>query len=110
MGNRNPQKEVVLSLCLPGSQRQGVSKALDAHVPHAARSLQDAAGVFFHGPHFGDRYRIAGALTDSIQTAGIHPLALSCAVHSISVVLKAQDLPRGLQAIKTKFHVPADNH
>lgn len=103
-------REVVLSLCFSSSHRQDVSKALDAHAPHAACSLHEAAGIFLHGPHFGDRYRIAGALTDSLQTAGIHHLALSCAVHSISVVLKAQDLRRGLQAIKTKFHVPTDKN
>ncbi|MCL5406217.1 MAG: hypothetical protein M1398_05800 [Deltaproteobacteria bacterium] len=103
-------EKVLLSFCLPASQRKPVSKALDAHLPHTARSLQDAAGVFFHGPHFGDRYRIAGTLTESMQAAGIHPLALSCAVHSISVILKARDLPHGLQVIKTKFHVPTDNN
>ncbi|MDR3566784.1 MAG: hypothetical protein P4L43_02025 [Syntrophobacteraceae bacterium] len=103
-------QEVVLGFCLPTSQRESVRKALDAHAPNIAQSPQDAAGVFFHGPHFGDRYRIAGALTGSLQSAGIQPLALSCAVHSISVILRAQDLPRGLEAIKTKFHVPKDNN
>jgi aspartokinase len=102
-------REMVLSFCSSSSHRQDVSKALDAHVPHAPCSLHDAAGIFLHGPHFGDRYRIASALTDSLQTAGIHPLALSCAVHSISVVLEARDLRRGLQAIKTRFHVPTGN-
>lgn len=100
-------EETVLSFCVPASQRQGVGNALDSHAPHVARSIQDAAGVFFHGPHFGDRYRIAGPLTNSMQKAGINPLALSCAVHSISVILRARDLPRGIEAIKTKFHVPA---
>jgi aspartokinase len=101
--------EMVLSLCLPSSHRQEVSKALDAHAPHAVCSRHDAAGVFLHGPHFGDRYGIAGALTEGLQTVGIHPLALSCAVHSIWVVLQGQDLHRGLQAIKAKFHVPTEN-
>ena len=103
-------EEVVLSFCLPGAQREGVGKALDAHVPDGVRSLRDAAGIFFHGPHFGDRYRIAGTLTDSMKAAGIQPLALSCAVHSISLILGAQDLPAGLEAINTKFHVPMDNN
>ncbi len=102
--------EVGLGFCLPASYRQTVMEALDAYVPHAHRSFQEAAGIFFHGPHFGDRYRIAGTLTGSIQKAGIHPLALSCAVHSISVILRAQDLPLGLQAIRGKFHVPTDKN
>ena len=66
-------REVVLSFCLPGSQRVGVEKALDAHAPHAARSVQEAAGIFFHGPHFGDRYRIAGTLTDCMKPRGYNP-------------------------------------
>jgi aspartokinase len=101
-------QQVVLSFCFSSSHRQDVIKALDEHAPHAARSFHDAAGIFLHGPHFGDRYRIASALTDSLQAAGIRPLALSCAVHSISVVLKAQDLCSGLQAIRTQFHIPTN--
>ncbi len=102
-------EETVLGFCLPTSLRQGVGKALDANLPNAVCSVQDAAGVFFHGPHFGDRYRIATALTGSLQGADVVPLALSCAVHSISVILAAKDLPGALRVIKAKFHVPTEN-
>ena len=104
------RERVVLSFCFPTSQREVVGKALDLHAPHVPRTLHDAAGVYFHGPHFGDRYRIAATLTDCMQNAGVEPLALSCAVHSISVIFRARDLPRGLEAIKTKFHVPANGN
>lgn len=100
--------ETVLSFCFSSSKRADVLMALQAHVPNATSSVHDAAGIFLHGPHFGDRYRIAGVLAESLQTAGIKPLALSCAVHSISVVLGNEDLGRGLQAIKTQFHVPTN--
>lgn len=97
-------QEVVLSFCFSSSHRREVNKVLKTHALHTACSLSDAAGIFLHGPHFGDRYRIACALTDSLQAAGVQPLALSCAVHSISLVLKAEELCRGLEAVKMKFH------
>lgn len=102
----NRPGKAVLGFCLPGSQRRRVSEVLEARLPHVTRFCKEAAAVFFHGPHFGDRYRIAATLTDSMQSAGIRPLAFSCAVHSISVVFEARDLSRGLQAIRTKFHEP----
>ncbi|MGC9194671.1 MAG: hypothetical protein ACP5IL_04360 [Syntrophobacteraceae bacterium] len=99
-------EQTALCFCLPALYRAEATKALDCHLPRAKRTIQDGVGVFFHGPHFGDRHRIAAALTESMETAGIEPLAFSCAVHSISVILKAKDLHEGLEAIKTKFHVP----
>jgi hypothetical protein len=98
--------QTALCFCLPTLYRSQAAKAFDSRLPRAIRTLEDAAGIFFHGPHFGDRYQIAAALTESMNTADIEPLAFSCAVHSISVILKARDLHKGLQAIKTKFHVP----
>ncbi len=102
-------REAVICFCLARSYRQDAERIFDAHAPQTARSLCEAAGIFFHGPHFGDRYRIAGVLTGCLQAEGIRPLALSCAVHSISVILEAQDLSRGLQAIKSNFLVPKGN-
>ncbi len=102
----NRPGKAVLGFCLPGSQRRLVSETLEARMPHVARVCNEAAAIFFHGPHFGDRYRIAATLTESMQSAEIRPLAFSCAVHSISVVLEARDLSRGLQAIRAKFHEP----
>ncbi|MGC8492057.1 MAG: hypothetical protein ACP5SH_10005 [Syntrophobacteraceae bacterium] len=102
----NRPGKAVLGFCLPGSQRRLFGETLEARMPHVAHTCKEAAAIFFHGPHFGDRYRIAATLTESLQSAGIRPLAFSCAVHSISVILEAGDLSRGLQAIRAKFHEP----
>lgn len=99
-------EQSALCFCLPALYRGEAAKALDSHLSLAKRTIKEAAGIFFHGPHFGDRYRIAAALTESMETSGIEPLAFSCAVHSISVIVKARDLRDGLEAIKTKFHAP----
>lgn len=100
------QQDLILGLCFSGSHRKDIQRVLDERVPYATFSSNDAAAVFLHGPHFGDRHRIANALTSSLQAAGIKPLALSCTVHSISVILKSQDLQPGVKAISTRFHVP----
>lgn len=102
----NRPGEFAMGLCFPNSSRHDVGEALKGLTPDAACSVRDAAGISLHGPHFGDRYGIACALTDGLHSAGVNPLALSCAVHSIWVVLDAPDLQKGMQAIRAKFHIP----
>jgi len=97
---------LIATLCFAASHREDVRRVIDERLPYAASSHQDAAAVFLHGPHFGDRHGIANELTTSLQEAAIKPLALSCAVHSISVVLKSDNLRPGVHAISTRFHVP----
>ncbi|MCU0572197.1 MAG: hypothetical protein MUC41_04300 [Syntrophobacteraceae bacterium] len=98
--------EMILSACIADPHEEDFRRILADHLPWEDKWSQPAACVFLHGPHFGDRYRIADALAGSLQEAGIQPLALSCAVHSISVVFKPGDLRPGVTAISTKFHVP----
>jgi aspartokinase len=97
---------LIISLCLAASHREDIRRVIVERLPYAASSHRDAAAVFLHGPHFGDRHGIASELTGSLHEAGIKPLAVSCTVHSISVVLKPEDLRPGVHAISTRFHVP----
>jgi aspartokinase len=98
--------DLILGFCLAGSSGEGLREAIGALLPEGECWSEEAAGVFLHGPHFGDRYGIADAFAGSLQEAGIKPLALSCAVHSISAVFKLQDLRPAVLAISTMFHVP----
>ena len=98
--------EMILSVCIADPHEEDFRRILADHLPWEDKWSQPGACVFLLGPHFGDRYRIADALAGSLQEAGIQPLALSCAVHSISVVFKPGDLRPGVKAISTKFHVP----
>lgn len=62
-----------------------------------------AALLLLHGPHFGDRYGIANALVKTLRKAGIPVLALSCAVSSISLVVRAGDSDQTIQALGSVF-------
>ncbi|MFZ2447896.1 MAG: hypothetical protein WAW37_16185 [Syntrophobacteraceae bacterium] len=65
--------------------------------------------LFLHGPHFGDRYGIADALASCLRNSGISPLALSCVMSSISLVIKASDAAQTIKALSTSFQTPAPN-
>jgi aspartokinase len=54
--------------------------------------LTPVAGLFLHGPHFGDRYGIAHTLVDALEKAHISLLALSCTISSISLIIRQQEL------------------
>jgi hypothetical protein len=55
-------------------------------------SLTPVAGIFLHGPHFGDRYGIAQTLVESLEKAHITLLALSCTISSISLIIRQHEL------------------
>lgn len=59
-----------------------------------------------NGPHFGDRYGIAGALLDSLTDSGIRLLALSCSVASVSGVVKDEDAAAATKALSSVFEIP----
>jgi aspartokinase len=98
--------DLILSFCIADSSGEGLREVIGTHLPKGACWSEEAAGVFLHGPHFGDRYGIADAFAGCLQEAGIKPLALSCAVHSISAVFNSRDLRPAVLAISTRFHVP----
>jgi hypothetical protein len=106
VAHSDPHGDLILALCLASPCRDEMHRVIDKRVPYAVSSVNEAGAVFLHGPHFGDRHRIANALASSLHEAQIKPLAVSCTVHSISVILRAQDLHAGVKAIATRFHVP----
>ncbi len=68
--------------------------------------LSPVAGVFLHGPHFGDRYGVADTFLRALGRARVSLLALSCTVSSISGVLKQQDLAAAMQILGDTFEMP----
>jgi aspartokinase len=64
------------------------------------------AGIFLHGPHFGDRYGIAHALVEALEQVHVSILALSCAVNSISVIIRQHELPPALLVLGKIFEAP----
>jgi aspartokinase len=68
--------------------------------------LTPVAGIFLHGPHFGDRYGIAHSLVEGLERARVNIIALSCTISSISVIIRQQELAPALLVLSKKFEGP----
>jgi hypothetical protein len=92
-----------------GSEDQGgmVRKVLNERLPGLRpMRLIPVAGIFLHGPHFGDRYGIVNALVEALDKVGVSILALSCTISSISVIVRQQELAPALLVLGQVFEAP----
>lgn len=101
-------KDFLLSFCTaPGGQAAQVRRILQRHLPDLKpMRLSPVAGVFLHGPHFGDRYGVADTFLRALARARVSLLALSCTVSSISGVLRQQELAAAMQVLEETFEMP----
>lgn len=101
-------KDFLVSFCTaPGDQGAQVRRILQRHLPDLRpMRLSPVAGVFLHGPHFGDRYGVADTFLRALGRARVSLLALSCTVSSISGVLRQQELARAMQVLGETFEMP----
>jgi aspartokinase len=101
-------ERIYFALCFAAGYREEVRQAFERNLPGLDLScLGPVSVVFLHGPHFGDRYGIAKAFLKALQNAGIAPLALSCAVSSISVVIQGNDANQTIEALTSSFQIPS---
>jgi hypothetical protein len=90
-----------------GDQGPEVRRILQRHLPDIRpMRLTPVAGVFLHGPHFGDRYGVVDTFLQALGKARVSLLALSCTVSSISGVLKQQELDAAMQVLSETFEAP----
>jgi len=61
--------------------------------------------IYFHGPHFGDRYGIAEAAFSALSQADIEIVASGCSASSVFVVLAQDDIARGENVLSHTFEV-----
>ncbi len=102
------EESLYFAFCLAASYHDAVQQALDQNLPGVGVFCQGPVSVFFlHGPHFGDRYGIANAFVSSLRSAGIAPLAMSCAVSSVSAAIHEKDSSRAIEALGSSFQIPA---
>jgi hypothetical protein len=84
-----------------------VRRILQTHLPDLRPArLTPVAGIFLHGPHFGDRYGVAYTFLQALGRARVSLLALSCTVSSISAVLRQQELGAAMQVLEETFEAP----
>ena len=61
--------------------------------------------IYFHGPHFGDRYGIAEATFSTLSDADIEIVASGCSASSVFVVMAQDDLARAEDVLSHTFEV-----
>lgn len=99
-----PGKMFTLSFSVSADYAGEVKDILQANLPAiTTRRHSPVAAVFLHGPHFGDRYGIANTLIKTLDRAKVSLLALSCAVSSITAIVKEVELPAVLQVLGKTF-------
>lgn len=90
-----------------GDQGAEVRGILRKHLPDSRPvRLTPVAGIFLHGPHFGDRYGIAHTLVEALEQAHVTLLALSCTISSISLIIRQQELAAALLVLGNTFEAP----
>jgi hypothetical protein len=86
-----------------------VRRLLKHHLPELRpMRLTPVAGIFLHGPHFGDRYGIAHTLVSALDAAHIPLLALSCTISSISLIIRQQELAAAQLILGDTFAAPVE--
>ncbi|MBM4295463.1 MAG: ACT domain-containing protein [Deltaproteobacteria bacterium] len=99
-----PGKKFTLSFSLSTDCGDEVQDILKLHIPAIAiRRHSPVAAVFLHGPHFGDRFGIADTLVQALDRAKVSLLALSCAVSSITAMVREEELLKALQVLGKTF-------
>jgi hypothetical protein len=108
-------REFILSFSTAQRQPDGpdhgsdIRRILKNHLPGLRpMRLTPVAGIFLHGPHFGDRYGIAHTLVEALEKAHISLLALSCTISSISLIIRQQELAAAQVILGNTFAAPVE--
>ncbi|MCG8341288.1 MAG: hypothetical protein MI684_00400 [Chlorobiales bacterium] len=75
----------------------------DSGQDHDARPVDFIA---FHGPHFGDRYRILDTALDCLEKAGLPLVLAGCTGASINLVLPQGQGRAAREALSRGFEAP----
>lgn len=92
--------------CLPERQGMQFHASLEqTRIPTVRRYSYPVGIIFFHGPHFGDRYGIAEAAFSAVAKEGIQLIASGCASSSVYLIIGQDDLDRAEQELRKTFEV-----
>lgn len=93
-------------LCLSGKEGKDFHASLEktpGPTPH--RYIHPVGIIFFHGPHFGDRYGIADSTFSTLSRAEIRVIASGCSASSIYLVLVQDDMGKAEKVLGETFEV-----
>ncbi len=97
-----------LFIGLPPSSDRPNAEVMSRMAPQSViDTFYPVATFSMNGPHFGDRYGIAGELLRVIKKGGIDLLALNCSIASIIGVVPLDQIQPAIRAIQECFEVPS---
>ncbi|MFN2182549.1 MAG: ACT domain-containing protein [Anaerolineae bacterium] len=106
--NANNQDSIIL--CVAQDQLPAALEILEAIGRDMGAEeilyTDDVAMLAIFGPHFGERPGIAGAMFTALASAGIHTLAISTSISTVSCIIHAAQLDRAIQVLHEAFLPP----
>ena len=78
-------------------------------VEHIFRSFEIDSPVemlYFHGPHFGDRYGIAGMAGHALKNNNIRYIAMGCSAASVHFIFPENWADKAKKALGSVFNTP----
>jgi aspartokinase len=100
--------KVYIFFCLPKSVTKSQNDLMNRIAPKIVIEEASSSAMFsMTGPHFGDRYGIAGELLRCLNKSGIDLLAFACTIASVRGVVPSSQIEPAIQTIKSCFEVPA---
>ena len=95
---------ISLVFCLPEKEGRDFHNSLKKILSlQSYRYLYPVGILFFHGPHFGDRYGIADAAFSSLLEADIKIISSGCSSASVFLVVAEDDLNRAEEVLGKTF-------
>ena len=92
--------------CLPNKEGKDFHATLKKTSSSTTeRYIYPVGIIFFHGPHFGDRYGIADATFSTLSKAGIKIIASGCSSASVFLVLAQYDIDKAEEVLSETFEV-----
>jgi len=98
--------EISFIFCLPLKESRDFRTSLEktsSQTPY--KCIYPVSIIFFHGPHFGDRYGIANATFSSLSEAGLKIIASGCSSASVFLVLAQHDIDKAEEVLAEAFEV-----
>jgi aspartokinase len=103
-----PEERLLFAFCFASAHREQAMQVLGLYLADFDLFVHFPVAAFFlTGPHFGDRHSIISTLVSDLHGAALRPLAVSCAVSSISFVIWASHVEKTMQAMDAHFQIPA---
>ena len=98
--------EISFIFCLPLKESKDFHTSLEKNSsPTLHKYIHPVSIIFFHGPHFGDRYGIADATFATLSKAEIHIIASGCCSSSVFLVLVQDDIEKAEKVLGETFEV-----